>query len=954
MLIVPHLHHLQTQAQRKANPDQGTHHDCAQLTRRDLMALEPRLCEALHGLLPFKAHSLYFPQEIDTVTPLWVSEESKLLLPLIVDDALLGVFVARGVTKRLAQKMLPHLPHILNLCLENITLYKAQCTDATTGFITREHLIASMAYAAESVRTAITEKEKVLDEHKQDSSKGVKTSRKRSAKKAAQLPDTMRAHYAADLPLHRTCMGLIVLQLSSLAQLSETQGYAVAEKRMAEIATALRDIAPQDALLARSNDYEICMLLPTASSRQCHKVAEEAVVHLRRLPSTQQGRSKRQNMQPLASISAGYAMYPRDIEGLLFERDMHEQARALLRKARLAAQTALTAVEDQGHHYQQGISYVPVMAFASILAEGGFVLETHPLSRLVVNLGRNVHAREGQHFSVWSLEYPVQKSSQYTLQNQGLTSNTSQAKQALFKGEIVLLDVRENNSVAEILYLGDPTWSVAVGDRLALLPDEFHGTVNAYTPYTTEKAEQNTNSPHEANAHDHSKHTGQQGSSTPHVSPLDPVTGLYRHGDFLAHWNAQRDASDIFCLAILRFNHLEQQADQTEHVLMKAVRLVHTMLGHHILGGRYGLNSLIFYHPNMTAQEAQDLYTELCSLLTENLMESPQLELAVGIGVHPFLDFRRADALDNALKALEYGLLLPKPHIGILDSVALTISADKHFSRNDTFAAIAEYKQALLADDSNVMAWNSLGVCLASLGKHRDAQRYFEEVLARQAHDAMAHYNLGTVCQDLGEITEARKHYLQCIKHSPDHTFAFIRLGQLAENEGRFNVARKYYKKAAHPPTKHSVGKKALDTTATGPENSNSQASTSLGSTSQASTSHVPNPQATTGSKSSTEALGLVHRLLARLAIREGRPDQAREALHEALLANPQDATALHIMARLYLDGGEDPSMAEALSRRSVNLRPNAKAAWLVLARALEAQGRTPEAREALLRAGDL
>lgn len=918
MLIVPHLHHLQMQNQDHAQN---------RLTRRDLMALEPRLCQALGNIIPFKAHSLYFPQEVETVTPLWVSAESKLLLPLIMGDSLLGVFVARGVPKRLTQKMLPHLSSIISLCLENLSLYKAQCTDATTGFVTREHLMASMAYAAESVRTALTEKDKLKE--KQAHPKKRKASKKATQNTSSQqIQDSMRAHYAADLPLHHTCMGLIVLQLASLAQLAENQGYAIAEHCMADIATALQNMAPKDALLARTNDYEICILLPTASSRQCHKVAEEAILHLRNLPFERINPHKRQSHKRhmMTAFAAGYAMYPRDIEGLLFERDMHEQARILLRKARLAAQTALTALEDQAQH--QSMAYVPVMAFASILAEGGLVLETHPLSRIVVNLGRNVHAREGQHFSVWSLEYPVQQTN-HTLQNQAHTQNS---KQALFKGEIVLLDVREKTSVAEILYLGDPTWSVSVGDRLALLPDEYHGSINAYTPHTSENTQQTPTN-----------------STNHHKSLLDPVTGLYRHGDFLAQWNATRHTSDIFCLAILRMNYTDCVQGQGEHILMQAVRLVQGLLtekglDQDLLGGRYGLNSLIFYHPHMTAQEAQDLYTAVSALLKENL----NIELAVGIGVHPFLNFKRSDALDNTLKALEYALLLPKPHIGILDSVALTISADKHFSHNDTFAAIAEYKQALLADDNNVMAWNSLGVCLASLGKHSDARRYFEEVLKRQANDAMAHYNLGTVCQDLGENAEARKHYLQCIKYSPRHTYTFIRLGQLAESEGHFDVARKYYQKAVSPLHKKTKST-ACDSSSDNLHHSDNTKNTPP--------PQSPSTQATTPSQdthNSPEARGLVHRLLARLAIREGRPDQARESLHEALLANPQDATALHLMARLYLEGGEDPSMAEALSRRSVTLRPKAKAAWLVLAKSLEAQGRHPEAREALLRAGKL
>ncbi|MDL2307879.1 tetratricopeptide repeat protein, partial [Desulfovibrio sp. OttesenSCG-928-C06] len=98
----------------------------------------------------------------------------------------------------------------------------------------------------------------------------------------------------------------------------------------------------------------------------------------------------------------------------------------------------------------------------------------------------------------------------------------------------------------------------------------------------------------------------------------------------------------------------------------------------------------------------------------------------------------------------------------------------------------------------------------------------------------------------------------------------------------------------------------------------------------------------------------LTRRSLARLAIREGRLDDAREELHEALLINPNDAQALQMLASLYLDAGEDPRVAESLARQSAALRPDFKAAWMELARALEAVGKQPEAREAMMKAGEL
>ena len=93
---------------------------------------------------------------------------------------------------------------------------------------------------------------------------------------------------------------------------------------------------------------------------------------------------------------------------------------------------------------------------------------------------------------------------------------------------------------------------------------------------------------------------------------------------------------------------------------------------------------------------------------------------------------------------------------------------------------------------------------------------------------------------------------------------------------------------------------------------------------------------------------------MARLALRLQQPEalaEAREHLHQALRKNPRDAVSLSLMAKLYLDGGEDPELAEALARQSVALRPERKSGWLELARALETLGRSREAREALLRA---
>ena len=72
----------------------------------------------------------------------------------------------------------------------------------------------------------------------------------------------------------------------------------------------------------------------------------------------------------------------------------------------------------------------------------------------------------------------------------------------------------------------------------------------------------------------------------------------------------------------------------------------------------------------------------------------------------------------------------------------------------------------------------------------------------------------------------------------------------------------------------------------------------------------------------------------------EGRPRHVPVLLSEMLEVLAPAAGGL------YLDGGEDPGMAEMLARRSVRLHDRPEA-WLLLARALRALDREADARRA-------
>jgi hypothetical protein len=162
---------------------------------------------------------------------------------------------------------------------------------------------------------------------------------------------------------------------------------------------------------------------------------------------------KREQVGIYASV--GYTLYPQDVAGPVFMRPPSEQARLILRKARLAA-----ALAEETPFTGRTDAY-SVMGFGSILAEGGRVLERLPLSRVLVSLGSNMHAREGQRFSVWTTGYAGAE-----------PERTARPLTPLYKGEIVLMDVHDDISQAEVIHLGEPGWNIEPGDHLVLLPEE--------------------------------------------------------------------------------------------------------------------------------------------------------------------------------------------------------------------------------------------------------------------------------------------------------------------------------------------------------------------------------------------------------------------------------------------------------------------------------------------------
>lgn len=476
--------------------------------------------------------------------------------------------------------------------------------------------------------------------------------------------------------------------------------------------------------------------------------------------------------------------------------------------------------------------------FPQIVSEGGTVTNVLPLGRLMVNFGYAYGAREGQRFLIWSTDY---------------AGASGQHAPPVCKGEVVLMEVKSDTALAEITYQADPGLNITPGDRLALVRDSEQPPESDDEPGT------------------------------------DRLTGLYTYRGFLRKFAAERTASERFCVILLRQSDAFQSQDATETKLRDLAGMCRELFGPESFGGRHSIGALVWFLPGTTPKKARTLCLRLAKQLGD---DAP----ACGIAPFPFLSFSKADALPNAAKALEYALLLDPPHIGVADTLALNIHADKLFAQGHLYEAIEEYKLALVADPGNTMARNSLGVCHARSGNLSGAKRQFRTVLGKNGKDVFALYNYGYACQKSGDVKKAREAYKKCLSVDADHVFCLIRLSEMSRDSRRFADARRYLEKAAA----------------------------------------MKNGEA------------LTRRHLARLALAQDNTEEAREHLHQALVHDPKDAFSLHLMAQLYLDNGEDPEVAETLARQSAALMPASKTPRKILAEALEAQGRTEDAARVL------
>lgn len=674
---------------------------------QDLLQYQNLLFASLKETVDFSGPRLYFPTTDKKSDPLYASpryepEAKRLFLPLRWNGEPLALFVASEVHLDAPEAVLPYLAALAQLCVEKIALCKLTSLDRETGLYNAEAMDTLLEQEIERVLTTLRPgPESALEEA---------------------------------YPGHSASVALLVIEPDRISRLNTRFGPLFGDKVLTSLASSVDDLCPEGAILGRDKQ-RLYLLWPQASQRRVRQLADHLRLHLTGLVLTHE--ATHEEIAVFASI--GFALFPQDFLGWEFQGNSREHTRILQRKAR----KALKAAQTEGGQR--------VYAFPDLLARGCSIIKELPLQRFLLDAGRDIGASEGDQFLVWPPDLP--------------TSPDEAAAPPTPKGEIVIVEILEGQSVAEIVHQDEPAWTLTAGDRLTLLPSLQESRV------------------------DHAVVPENEGT---------PLTGLPSFREFLKTWSRQRGDCSTFSIVLL--GNLgspppsdSKQARENQRHLQETAAWVSRFVPENHLIARHSTNSIVLFLPHIPLPQAM----EMARQIEGQGAATQEMAMCIGVATYPCLDAGRPEIVTHASKALEHARLLAPPRIAVLDSITLNISADRLFTQGDLYAALGEYQRSLTLDPANTTARNSLGICFARLGKNTQARKEFETILEQTPENHIAYYNLGCLAMKTGDPQAADVALRQCLRLCPEHVYSQLRLGQLAENQGELETAREHYFAAA-------------------------------------------------------------------------------------------------------------------------------------------------------------
>jgi len=114
---------------------------------------------------------------------------------------------------------------------------------------------------------------------------------------------------------------------------------------------------------------------------------------------------------------------------------------------------------------------------------------------------------------------------------------------------------------------------------------------------------------------------------------------------------------------------------------------------------------------------------------------------------------------------------------------------------NRTKEALEAFLQALEIDGDNVSALHNLGNCYYLTGYFGESEAVFKNLLCLNPNDLPSRYNLGLALQQQGKFEEAIEQYDEILKNSPEDTDALYNTALINIEQGELYDAEDLYKK---------------------------------------------------------------------------------------------------------------------------------------------------------------
>jgi protein O-mannosyl-transferase len=106
------------------------------------------------------------------------------------------------------------------------------------------------------------------------------------------------------------------------------------------------------------------------------------------------------------------------------------------------------------------------------------------------------------------------------------------------------------------------------------------------------------------------------------------------------------------------------------------------------------------------------------------------------------------------------------------------------------------YRTTITRNDNCCLAYNNLGLLLASRGRTDEAMTYYQKALEIDPNDGDVHHNLGLLLPFMGRTDEAMAHYQKALELNPKNAGAQNNLGILLAEMGRTDEAMAHFLKA--------------------------------------------------------------------------------------------------------------------------------------------------------------